>query len=170
MCITLGTFNYFLFIGDSSWKLISLLLLEIFTAYIYTCRETVVISFIFNGPQNILYLAIVSIWEFYLDFHYVQLCCFSFYLSIQPLCDGVHPKTPRFSTRYLIWVNNKVVRQKFQLIYLAFSYLNSVRHFQALNCVVNTPKTSPEKINLQLFCYELLAFFNNAHFHIYFSW
>ena len=46
----------------------------------------------------------------------------------QMLYDGVQPKTPPFSTRHLIWVNDKVVSQLFQPIYLSFLYLNSVGH------------------------------------------
>ena len=52
------------------------------------------------------------------------------------LIDVVQPKMFPFSTNHLIWVNYKVVSQLFDLIYMVFSYLNSVWHFQALNCVV----------------------------------
>ena len=78
-----------------------------------------------------------------------------------------------FSTHHLIWVNYKLLSQLFPLIYRAFPYLNSVRHFQALNCVVGNfllfCSTVLEKINLKSYRHDSFAYFNNAHFHIYFS-
>ena len=42
---------------------------------------------------------------------------------------------------------------------MAFLYLNSVQHFQALNCVANNLFSMvTEKINLQFFRYGFLAF------------
>ena len=54
--------------------------------------------------------------------------------------DRVHPKTSHFSTRHIILVNYKVVSQLFQLIFLSFSYLNSVRHFSVIElCLEISP-------------------------------
>ena len=73
--------------------------------------------------------------------------------------DGVQPKTPPLSTRHLIWVNYKVVSQLFQLIYLKFSYSNSVRHFQALNCVVSKNNLRfQRKSTYSFFAMDFLAF------------
>ena len=84
--------------------------------------------------------------------------------------DMVQPKKSPFSTHHLIWVNYKVVSQLFQLIYLVFSYLNRVQHISGIElCQEQFFSMVPEKINLQLFCYGFSCFFNNAHFHIYFS-
>ena len=80
--------------------------------------------------------------------------------------DMVQPKTSSFSTRHLIWGKLKFVSQLFQLIYLAFSYLNSVRHFQALNCVVSIFyffSTVPEKINVQFFLPWIFLIFSIMH-------
>ena len=90
------------------------------------------------------------------------------------ISNGVQPKPPPFSTRHLIWLNYKVVSQLFQLIYLAFSYLNIVRHFPGTELCrdnfISLFSTVLEKINLHFFAMDFLAFFNNAHFNIYFSW
>ena len=48
------------------------------------------------------------------------------------LIDVVQPKMFPFSTDHLIWVNYKVLSQLFQLIYMVFSYLNSVWHFSVI--------------------------------------
>ena len=87
--------------------------------------------------------------------------------------DVVQPKMSPFSVRHLILVKFKVWSQLYQLIYLAFSYLKIVYEIVlALNCVVSNFIffTVPEKINLKFFRYDFFAFFNNAHFDIYFSW
>ena len=87
--------------------------------------------------------------------------------------DRFQTKTSPFSTHHLILVNYKVVSQFFQLVFLSFSYLNSVQHFSVVElCRENFLlfSTVSEKINLQFFAMDFLAFFNNAHFHIYLSW
>ena len=89
--------------------------------------------------------------------------------------DGVQPKTPPFSTRHLIWVKWKVLSQLFQLIYLLFLYLNSVRHFSVIEfCREQFAyfifSRFQRKSTYSFFAMDLLAFFNNTHFHIYFSW
>ena len=56
----------------------------------------------------------------------------------------------------------KNLSQLYQPIYLAFSYLNSERDFQALNFVVSNFIlffTVPEKINLKFFRYGFFCFF-----------
>ena len=56
--------------------------------------------------------------------------------SMQPyitlITDGIQTNTSPFYTHHLIRVNYKVVSKLFQLIYLEFSYLNSVRHFSCI--------------------------------------
>ena len=46
--------------------------------------------------------------------------------------DRIHPNTSPFSTHHLIWLKYKGVSQIFQLIYMVFSYLNSVWHFSVI--------------------------------------
>ena len=83
--------------------------------------------------------------------------------------DRVHPNTSPFSTRHLIFLNYTYVSQLFQLIYLSFSYFNSVRHFSPIELCRDLlfSFTVSEKINLQFFAMDFLASFNNAHFNIY---
>ena len=84
---------------------------------------------------------------------------------------GVQPKTSPFYTRHLIWANYKVASQLFKLIYLEFSYLNNVRHFSGIElCHEQKNLRLQRKSTYSFFAMDFLAFFNNAHFHIYFSW
>ena len=46
--------------------------------------------------------------------------------------DGVHPKTPHFSTRDLIRVKYQAVSKLFQLIFLLFLYLNIAKHISVI--------------------------------------
>ena len=56
----------------------------------------------------------------------------SYLASLHSNYDGFQPKTSPFSTHHLIWLKYKGVSQIFQLIYMVFSYLNSVWHFSVI--------------------------------------
>ena len=85
------------------------------------------------------------------------------------LSDRVQPKTSPFSSQDLIRVNYKVLSLLYLPIFLSFSYLNSARHFSVNELCREPFFTVLEKIDLQFFAIDFLAFFNNANFHIYFS-
>ena len=57
-----------------------------------------------------------------------QIFFFLFIASCNIKYHGFHPKTSPFSTRHIICVNCEFLSQLYQPIYLAFSYLNGVRH------------------------------------------
>ena len=87
--------------------------------------------------------------------------------------DGVHPKTPPFSTSHLIWVNYKVVSQLSQPVFVSFLYLNSGRHnlvielCRALNIYIFSRLFN--KSTCSFVAIELLAFLKNEKFRFYWS-
>ena len=119
-----------IFVDLHSQKWINISLFEL----VVTCIEILIflpcfsISHIFISIiKNFCYLSLLLGHIFTSDIIHPKTC-------IQyAIYDRVHPKTPPFSARHLIWVNYKVVSQFSQPILLSFSYLNSVRHSLVIN-------------------------------------
>ena len=86
------------------------------------------------------------------------------FVSLLHIVRGPSQDVPFFYTQSHL-SELKIVSQIFQLIYLSFSYLNSVRHFLGIELCCEQIYS---KSTFSFFALDFLAFFNNAHFHIYF--
>ena len=97
----------------------------------------------------------------------------SFYRSFV-LRDRLQPKTSHFYTRHLLRVNCKIVSQLSQPMFLSFSYLNIARHNLVIELCralifLNFCIWLYSKLAYSFVANELLALFNNAKFHFYYS-